>query len=1207
MGGEHKQPAYESSAQAERPSAPAKHRPARRRRRRWVRVLLVAGVLLIILVLAAPYILSTGIGTALAVGVINTWIEGNAQLDGMSLSWLGPIQLTGLSVSDPDGREVLRIQNITIDTGVLGAVFSWEHFGRVHVSSPRAVLYLDEEGPVSLARAFRSRKPPGKPGRLPEPEGSIVVQAAAVRVVRADGRTYEVTQIDAELGLRTLGEISGSLSVALPGGGRVHNEIAIYRLVSDGKVSPAKASGNVRSVTKADLHLGPLGAFALGQGGMGGKAGWSLDLEFEPGKVGGGLAIDVKGLRAAYLEGPEARPVDLHLSGRLGGTRELLEGRLKLGGQIGQIQAGFEYAPREDASAGRFTAAELLSAALAGESISLPKFKLAVDGAVDLAALSQAVPALLKVRRDVEITAGRVRFENLAVSGGARPIARGKLELTGLTALRGGRAIRWNPVVADFSVLGKSERGVMVERAELRSDFAGFFAKGPLTRLRGRFQADLTRLHRQLGQVIELGAFELAGKVQGRLDLTRAGDRVDVDAAAASDGFRYAVGRQELSIRRATVSHKGYATIADGKVRKLVVTEASADIDGAFVVAGSGWLDRQNKTFHADVELRRGDLTYASRQAKAWKLSRLTGYAGALSMKMRADRASAGGPIVSSGSGRVSDLRLDGEPVGDEDTTFTFNWSDAKFTPDRKLLTVAAARLESALAKVAAEDVRCRLGEEISLDVQIKEFSADLGRCLAAAKPFARWDKIPPLTGQLNWSGSARTAGTTAAFAGRGYIADFRCRTGKADFRQERVSFEHDAEVDWRAEDISLRKFQIDSPALSTRLAGRVRKYRTQRSLDLSGRYEASWEHLMPLLRVFVPETADVLALAGKTGGEIKLSGTGNRPEVRPVYRGVDASLDVGWASATAYGVQLGEALFSPALRDGRVSLPVTAISAKGGKVRVGGVVDLRSGEPVLRMAGRTRVLEDVQINAELGKHLLSRINPVFSELDLGRAEGKISLLVEDLVLPLGDKLRRGGAGRGHLDLTAMKIVPRGVLGLLLRLGGLDAGKTQAVKVSGVDFVISNGRINYDSFAMVFADTLELRFHGWVGFDDELDMVVSVPVRAALLKRFGVAGPLAEYARLLEGARVDVPLVGSRLKPKLDLSKLNLKPLIQRAIRALLAEQAAKRVGDILSPKEPARPASRPATKPAAKTPEERLLDSLFKLLEDRLDQPKRD
>jgi len=75
-----------------------------------------------------------------------------------------------------------------------------------------------------------------------------------------------------------------------------------------------------------------------------------------------------------------------------------------------------------------------------------------------------------------------------------------------------------------------------------------------------------------------------------------------------------------------------------------------------------------------------------------------------------------------------------------------------------------------------------------------------------------------------------------------------------------------------------------------------------------------------------------------------------------------------------------------------------------------------------------------------------------------------------------------------------------------------------------------------------------LKFYGSVGFDDTVDLVVSVPVGETVLERVGVRTGTAEYARLLAGLRVDVPVVGTRQNPRLDFSQVNVKSLLDQAL-----------------------------------------------------------
>jgi hypothetical protein len=171
----------------------------------------------------------------------------------------------------------------------------------------------------------------------------------------------------------------------------------------------------------------------------------------------------------------------------------------------------------------------------------------------------------------------------------------------------------------------------------------------------------------------------------------------------------------------------------------------------------------------------------------------------------------------------------------------------------------------------------------------------------------------------------------------------------------------------------------------------------------------------------------------------------------------------------------------------------------------------------------------------------------------------------------------------------------------LLKAGGLGADQMQRVQVSDLPFVIDRGRLRYSNFTLTFGEAFDLRFSGSVYFDDRLEMTVSVPVRAALLEKLGAKGSLRDYARLLEGARLDIPIRGTRQKPELDWKGVNYLPLLQRAFQAYLAERAAEALKPKGPPTQPAtQPAAPPATQPAtrpAKAPEQEVIDKVLDLL----------
>jgi hypothetical protein len=238
----------------------------------------------------------------------------------------------------------------------------------------------------------------------------------------------------------------------------------------------------------------------------------------------------------------------------------------------------------------------------------------------------------------------------------------------------------------------------------------------------------------------------------------------------------------------------------------------------------------------------------------------------------------------------------------------------------------------------------------------------------------------------------------------------------------------------------------------------------------------------------------------------------------------------------------------SAAVQLGKNDIPVS-----GGKMHVGGTVDMSSETPYYRLPGDVTVMDELQINRKFGKVFLSFINPVFAQV--ASLEGTVSLKTKDIDLPLGEEIQKSGSGSGHLDISNLKLKPTGILGMLMEFGGITDENSHNVKFSGVDFELKDGKVTYENFKMTFPGDFDLIFRGAVGFDDSLDLAVSLPIRAGLLKKCGVTGPIEQYAQVLQedGARIEIPIIGSRLKPK--LGKVDIKSIIDTAVKALLKKK----------------------------------------------------
>jgi hypothetical protein len=1164
---------------------------------------------LVILVALAPYIISTRLVTDLVVYVINSRIRGRISIDDIAIGWTGPSRIRGLSVTDPQGREVLRAENISLAGGMWRLIVAREDFDELEVASTRLELRVTPEGKITLAEALSSRerdRKKRKRDQLPEPVGKVLLRDSSVAVVLPSGRRYDLSGVNGRIDLNTLNDVAGNVQARLPEGGALLAEFAVSGMAEGDKLEPDLASGSLSLRTLEAVELQPIGEFAGMAVPLGGKADLTIDAKFRRGEAEGKFDLAVAKLEAAGEKYMNIRPVDLRLAGSTNFSGDKLAGKVDLTGPGSTLGAGFEYlVSREPFELSWET---LLAAAIDGEPISLPDFTLALNGRLGFGRLGQAVPSLLNIRPDVSVTDGTLNIDGVALRGGAQPGARGSIALVNVKAVRAGRTISWQPVTARFDVTIARGEGLRIRETELEASFGQLTAGGTASNLRVECASDLEALREQLGEIFDLGDLVLVGDVAGALDLARRSEQqADVAFVASAKNLLYEQGRRKLNLSAASFSGSGRLGWKNRGNFKLTETKARLHVPDELALDGSGWIDLSGKSFDLNVSVLRAALAGLARNAEGLGYDQAVGYSGDLEGSARVSRSSVEAPVTTSGSLSARDLRHNGELLSARPVRL--DWSGVEVAGREWRFSAARASLLSGPANVTLSDVSGHLREDFVLHGAV-EAAADVGLCVEVYRKIrpagekADERKLPELAGRLTWAGKARTEAGIVSFDGKGAVADFQIGSGPKAVREREVRFDQAVSIDHGRELVTVRKFSVVSEPLTVVLdeGGTIRQFKTSKILNITGRYEGDWQRLTAVLHELVPATAEYVEIRGPAVGSFSLTGPAEQPTLRPTYRGLRADSVVPWSGILLSGFRLGGARLLPELADGRFVLPSTTVEEidsagrpTGGKVRLGAVMDVGADEPTLELDGEMVILEGLRITPEVGRKLLSRFNPIFA--GLASLDGSVTLATDKKILlhfPREGTVH--GSGSGRLDLSGVRVRPAGLVAELLLLVGLGGGETRIIQIGSLDFKIKHDRVEYEDFLVKFGDQLDLRFKGSVGFDDTVDLSVSIPVRAAILERVGVKGPILDYARLLEGMRVDLPIKGTRFKPDIGFPRDVIQRLVQRAVELLLKEEARKQLeGLIKSP--PEQPRKPPAEPPPTKS-EEMLLDAIFDILE---------
>lgn len=1133
-------------------TTPTKQPP--KRKRRWLRRFFLAGFFLFLLIAGfvgfAPTLASTDFAREQIVSLINGQLQGDADVDAISLSWFGECEAEGLKILDPSGRDVLHVNNVKFAGGVWNAIRALSAFDQLKVDSPQVVLYVADDGSISIADAFRLKNPKDKSDDLSFPDGAISVLNGTVKIVRTDGRSYEMSDLNSKVALNSPGGVDATFGVTLADGKKITGEIEIDRLISGGAFKPTEADGRLTLISEGDVDLRRIANVVLEDSTVEGTANLAVEAEFKSGQVVGDLKADFAGLRAAGEGAAKIQPIDARLTSNIRASSEEIAGELNLEGEAGTTQAQFSYAISEKSAEISFE--EILSAVLEGKPIELPNFTLDAKGRVDLPALSKAVPDLLKIRPGSEVTGGRLALSNVAVKGGDLPSMKAQFELADLAATVNGRTVQWEPITVDVDVVSDPRDGVRVQRATLHSGFSQVVASGTSTNLEAEISGDLEKLQQQFDQLFDFGSHKLGGRFSASITVSKAGDeRLDVNSKLVADAVRYRDGKGDLRLNRLTLNQNGAVEFKDNEKPRLVVNRADVTVDDSVNVSSSGWYDLQRSSYRADINVDQADLGIVGRLTASMGIDAFEGYAGTLQLQSTVDKPTRNSEMRSEGRFLWRNPAVDREPLGSD---VRGQWSGLALSASGEQLKVQLAKIESALVEATAQQIQCSFGHDLVLNGDV-EANADLARCMPVIARMTKAETSPNLSGQLTLKTLCKADGGGFTLKGDGAVNGFQMTMKDGSRVRDNLKFDYDAALSHGDHRIDVRRCRLASRLLATDMKGDIRRYNTERELNLSGKYKANLEELTKVLHQLSPKTAETISFGGRSAGRFTVKGPASSPNVETVPRELGGSMETGWGSANVLGVVMNKAVLNPVLKNGQIHLPVTKIQAAGGRVLLGGYVDLRSDSPRLAVPGNLRVLEGIQITPELGQQLLCRFVPVFSHMV--SAEGLVNLDVKDIAVPLGDEMNRGGRGTGRLDLSRLKVQPGRFMALLLKLGGLGGDKRYAIQVGHLDFFLRDGRIYYDNFSMRFTPQFDLILSGSVGLDGTLDLVISLPMHPALLERLAVRGPLSRYAEELKDVRVEIPCVGTRENPRLDFSRVDTKKLLRKVIGKGL-------VGDLL-------------------------------------------
>jgi translocation and assembly module TamB len=1116
--------------------------PPSRLRRRWK---IVSGLLVLVLILVAalPWILGTSLAKPQISRAINqAFSPGKIEFETIELSWFQPTRLSKVVLLDPNDKVVGRTPVAVLSKSLWNLIVPGNAPVVLSLADTALEVERSESGAIDLAEALKTIV------SHPDPKRDLTIRIDHGTLNYRDPFLAEPSTADAV-----------DLLLRIP---TAPNPVT-WSLKLARKESTLEIQGDFdRWLSKG----GPPRSPEL-QVGVVGKS-WPFVAKVAEvdavGKLDGSLDFARK--RGQWVWSGDAR-----LNGLRARGKPLREDTLVLD----QLEAGWDLREGDEGWAiRRLSLNSSLGSIKAEGQLNGPNGlgKQRIDGNLDLAAIARQLPHALRLREGLSVERGSAKLVvelDSTPEGSTYDI---EARVADLLARDHDRKLTLRePATLNGRLIRKGQDST-VERLSLKTSFLDASASGRFedgVKLEARL--DLDGFRRQLGDWVELGSLEMAGKVEisGTYRVQPAGttdrpeDRVSQkltlgaplsgDPAGTLASARY-LNRMKATVRGLTVAGFGVGPIRrDLSVLQLAV---SGPVDSLGLPEGGHdcFIDLQADETEAHLWL--------DPQAKS------TEFAANLRTPFRSDQKDP-----------QATLRMSGDLSNDR-RTLTFLQIGVSSSNIRETI-LAQGKLDLATGELVIENDPTRPSRAISIGadgVHVSGIGQGLealrmeggltGDAGALDKLISEFSGRSPLGLSGQWSAMAKAQGDSEGvrLASKFGLVEPSI-SGPKPTRPATMAI--NAHYSTKLDRLDVSEFAVTTAYGTLDASGKLDEPMGDRRIDLNGKLSPDFEVITALLVDKVEKGAKV---AGKPRG-FRASGT--LGDSSGGWKGLDAEFGFDLQGADIYGMKFGASPVVLRAKNGKLTFDPISTTINDGHIRLEPEIDLdATGGPVLRLAKNSNIRE-ARINDEVSKRVLAYVAPILDQAT--RASGLVSVDLDHAEFPLGLGRGRQMKVEGAVVFEDVEFAPGPLAGEIL---GAIGRRDLSLKLDQpVTLTIADGRINQRGMSVPIGDLTRIELTGWVDFDRNLSLVATVPVTSTMLGNNPLLSDIAG------GTKVKLPISGTLDNPEIDREAFATN--LQDLAKTLLTRGATRGALELLMrlgrPKDPDAPPAPPRT-----TPEER-------------------
>jgi hypothetical protein len=523
----------------------------KKKKRPVLKVLLIGLLLLLVLiVLMIPIFISSAAGNNLILSKINSSIDGKVGFKNLSIGWFKGLKLTDISFSDKPGNITASVKEISAQPKYIALLSGNIELGRTVIDSPHIAVALQKPVPGLEKKAVA--EPPQKEAKggfeLPIKQIELVIKDGDFKLKNWDNKLVEFANINTNISLNPPGTPT-SLNVVMD-------------IIGADKKSSIAANGSVESKS-SKWTLEKL------NGNMTVETN-NLDLStLEPLLAIAGVNMQMKGNLTANFDGKIVDGALQQLDGKVNGNAINIGGDVLKGDFIKTNIFDVDVKCVQDGDKvkiEKLTAkTDWLNFNVTGvipskidnpQDMLKPESVLDLDGELncDLAVILSQLKNTAGLQKQAKLISGKLaaKFNTESAAAGKKFTA--NAEISGLAGLAEQKQISLSPITLNAAVTsGKS--GFSFDNIDVVSSFCKLNCAGTMENLKYSADVSLSDFLSQFGQFINLGKYNLKGKIAASGQMITDAKRISNKGTVNISSFEVSTKSAQASEPQGTIDY----------------------------------------------------------------------------------------------------------------------------------------------------------------------------------------------------------------------------------------------------------------------------------------------------------------------------------------------------------------------------------------------------------------------------------------------------------------------------------------------------------------------------------------------------------------------------------------------------------------------------------------------------------------------------